>query len=250
MPCKILIVDDEHLSRNYIKDVILECEPSLMIFEAESAEDAIPILENEEIDILFTDIRMPKTNGFGLLKSVSHRNFDLIFVTAYSQYAIQAIREGACDYLLKPIKKIELRNVFLKVYKKGNEEKETLIRNSNTVDYLSHKLALGHQQGIKYIALTEIIYFEADNTYTKIFLTNGEKIISSKPIGKFESLLSPHWFFRIFKSHIVNIYHVKEYLSRDGDIAVMDNGEKLHISRYRLTEFLKLLETSSGRLKI
>lgn len=250
MPYRILIVDDEHLSRSYIKDIISECEPSAIVFEAESAEEAIPILENEEIDILFSDVRMPKINGFGLLKSVSHRNFDLIFVTAYDQYAIQAIKEGALDYILKPIKKMELKEVFGKAVRKRKEEKEQTLRMSTSTDYLSHKLALGHQQGIKYITLRDIIYLEANNTYTTVFLSGGERIVASKPISKFEHILSSHWFFRIHKSHVVNIFHLKEYVSKDGDVAVMDNGDRLYISRYKLGEFLKLVEQSSGRLKI
>ncbi len=246
----ILIVDDEHLSRSYIKDVILECDPSVAIFEAASAEDAIAILENEEIDILFSDVRMPKVNGFGLLKSVSHRNFDLIFITAYSQYAIQAIKEGAVDYILKPIKKTELKETFEKTLTKRKEKKEQAVQNSNSIEYLSNKLALGHQQGIKFITLKEIVYLEANNTYTTIILSGGEKITTSKPISKFENILSSNWFFRIHKSNIISLFHFKEYISKDGDIALMDNGTRLYISRYKLTEFLNVVEKNSGRLKI
>ncbi len=248
MQLSILIVDDEHLSRSYIHDVVLEVYPSAIVYEAESAEEAIPVLGQESIDILFTDIRMPKINGFGLLKSVSHRNFDLIFTTAYSQYAIQAIKEGASDYLLKPIKKTQLKETLEKVVKKRREEQKHT--NTSSIDYLDLKLALGHQEGIKYISLKEIVYLEANSSYTTIFLSSGEKVTTSKAINKFESALSQHWFFRIHKSHIINIFHFKEYISKDGDIALMDNGHKLHISRYRLNDFLKIADHSSGQLKL
>lgn len=250
MQYSILIVDDERLSRNYIRDLITEIAPEAIISEAKSAEEAIPILENEPVDILFTDIKMPGADGFELLKSLSHRNFDLIFVTAYNQYAIEAIKEGAIDYILKPIKKTEFREVFEKVLRKRAKEYESNIQPGNNADYLSNKLVIGHQQGIKYIVLKEIVYLEAHNSYTTIVLTTGEKVTTSKPINRFESKLSPNWFFRIHKSRIINIYHFKEYISKDGDIAVMVNGDKLDISRYRLNEFLSLVENISGRLKI
>lgn len=250
MSYNILIVDDEHLSREYIKDIIHECDPSVNIFEAQSAEEALPILENENVDVLFSDVRMPKVSGFGLLKSVSHRNFELVFVTAYKEYAIQAIKEGATDYILKPIKKPEFKETFQKVIRKRAEEKSRMLHASEEADYLDNKLALGHQQGIKYIMLKDISYLEANNTYTTLVLSSGEKIVASKPINKFESILSPNWFFRIHKSHIVNIFHFKEYISKDGDIALMDNDTKLNISRYKVTEFLDAVARRSGRLKV
>lgn len=250
MAYTILVVDDERLSRNYIRDLILELEPDATIYEARSAEEAKPILENEAIDILFSDIKMPGGDGFELLRSLSHRNFDLIFVTAYNQYAIPAIKEGAVDYILKPIKKTEFRETFEKVVKRRTKELKRNIVNPVHTDYLSNKLAIGHQQGIKFIVLKDIVYMEANNTYTTIILTSGEKITASKPINRFESKLSPQWFFRIHKSRLINLYHFKEYLSNDGDIALMDNGDKLYISRYRLSQFLNLVEDISGRLKI
>lgn len=250
MTYSILIVDDERLSRDYVRDLVTEIQPDATVFEAESADEAIPILENESIDILFSDIEMPGTNGLDLLKSVTNRDFELIYVTAYSQYAIQAIKEGASDYVLKPIKKTEFRSTFEKALERRSRILETNSINGSRPEYLSNRLIISHQQGIKFITLRDIVYLEASNTYTTIVLQSGEKIITSKPINRFERKLSSHWFFRIHKSHIINIYHFKEYLSKDGDVAVMDNGDKLFISRYRLVAFLKLAEDISGRLKI
>lgn len=250
MAFTILIVDDEPLGRKYVRDLLSEIEPEAVVYEAKSADEAIPILENEAIDILFSDIKMPGTDGFELLKSLSHRNFDLIFVTAYNQFAIQAIKEGAIDYILKPIKKEEFKQTFEKVVKRRNRELARNMVNNVQSDYLSNRLTIGHQQGVKFIVLKDIVYLEANNTYTTLVLVNGEKVITSKPINRFESKLSPQWFFRIHKSHIINIYHFKEYISKDGDVALMSNGDKLYISRYRLNQFLTLVEDISGRLKI
>lgn len=250
MPYSILIVDDEQLNRNYLRDLITEIEPTATIFEAASAVEARPILENEIIDILFSDIKMPDEDGFEMLKSLSHRNFDLVFVTAYAQFAIQAIKEGAADYILKPIKKDEFKATFEKLAQKRYNELTRNIVSNIQADYLSNRLAVGHQQGIKFIMLKDIVYLEANNTYTTIVLGSGEKITTSKPISKFENKLSAHWFFRVHKSHIINIHHFKEYISRDGDIALMSNGDKIYISRYRLNDFLNAVDNTSGRLKI
>ena len=251
MSFSFLIVDDERLSRNYIRDLVLEFEPTANILEAKSAKIARPILESGSVDILFLDVRMSEMNGFELLNSISHRNFELVFITAFSEYAIKAIREGACDYLLKPIKKIDFKETLDRAIKKRKVALEKNgVNEFSAGNYLSHKLTLNHQQGLKLVTLKDIIYLKADNTYTIIFLSNGEKITTSKPIYKFEQMLHAPWFFRIHKSYIINTAHFKEYISKDGGIALMHNGDKLFISRYRLNEFLELIKNISGELKL
>lgn len=249
MNTSILIVDDEHMSRSFVHDLILEQAPGAEVHEAESAEEALYLLGNKPFDIVFSDIKMPRKDGFGMLHDLPHRDFDLVFVTAYSQYAIQAIKEGATDYILKPIKKAEFRTMFEKVLRK-RAERQVLQPDHADPSYLDNKVAIGHKDGIKFIALKDIVYLQASNTYTIIVLTGGEKVIASKPISKFETRLSQRWFFRVHKSHIINIYHFREYLSKDGDRALMSNGEKIYISRYRLHPFLACVENSSGKIKI
>jgi two-component system LytT family response regulator len=246
-PLHILLVDDERLSRLYLHDLIREVEPHAAIFEAKSVAEAMIQFDQQPIDILFTDIRMPQQDGFDLLNSIARKNFELVFVTAYAQYAMQAIKQGAVDYLLKPIQKEEFRETFQKVSRRVYEKKQQQI-NANTV--LSDRLALSHSKGIKFMTLKDIVYFEGANTYTTIILANGERVVSSKPISRFEQTLHPDWFFRIHKSYLINIFHFEEYISRDGDLALMSNKDKLTISRYRLSEFLKRVQDLSGRLKI
>lgn len=248
MKTTILIVDDEHMSRSFVHDLVLEQAPDAEIHEAESAEEALSLLGSRPFDIVFSDIKMPHKDGFGMLHAIPHRDFDLIFITAYSQYAIQAIKEGAFDYILKPIRKTEFRTTFEKVLRKKAQEKAE--QSPGSTDYLDNKVSIGHKEGIKFIALKDIVYLQASNTYTIIVLSNGEKVIASKPISKFESRLSQQWFFRVHKSHIVNIYHFREYLSKGGDMALMSNGEKIYISRYRLNPFLACVENSSGKIRI
>lgn len=245
----ILVVDDEHLSRSFLHDLILEQAPQSEVYEAESADEAIALLEKRPFDIVFSDIRMPHKNGFDMLQPLARRDFDLVFVTAYNQYAIKAIKEGAADYLLKPIKKAEFRETFAKILQRRAQrqaEQKTLAPE----DYLRHKMALGHKEGIKYILLQDIVYLEARNTYTILVLADGEKITASKPLSKFEQTLSGDWFFRVHKSYILNIAHFREYISRGGDTALMSNGDKVCISRYRLAPFLSCVGALSGKIKI
>lgn len=241
MAYNFLIVDDERLSRNYIKDLVLEYEPDAHIQEASSAKIAIPLLENANIDILFLDIKMSEMDGFGLLNSVTHRNFELVFITAHNEYAIKAIKEGAVDYLLKPIKIPEFEETLKKVIAKRKRAMTAAGNNEKLVaeNSLDQKLTINHQQGVRFIVMKNILYLKADNSYTTIFLATGEKVTTSKPINKFEALLDVNWFFRVHKSYIVNTYYVKEFISRQGEnIALMNNGDKISISRYRLKEFL------------
>lgn len=256
MTYNALIVDDEKLSRSYISDLIQEFEPEINILEAPNVKTAKSIIETECIDILFLDVNMPEHSGFDLLESVpNNRNdFELIFITAYSEYAIKAIKENASNYLLKPIRKSEFQDALQKaIEKRRNTTHSKIGANSSSInneEYLVHKLALNHQQGIKFIQLKDIVYLKADNSYTTLILNNGEKITTSKPINRFEAKLDPQWFFRVHKSYIINMFHFREYISRDGDIALMNNGEKIYISRYRLAQFLSLIQQISGELKI
>lgn len=256
MKLSVLIVDDERLSRSYINDLILELEPDMQftIYEAHSAKVAQPILEECEIDILFLDIRMSGIDGFGLLNSLSKQDFELVFITAYSEYAIKAIKHGAIDYILKPIKKIEFRDTLRKVIERRqktlDDKKQSIQETVLNDNYLNQKLVINDQQGMQFITLKDIVYLKADNTYTTLLLTNKEKITTSKPINRYEDKLDSRWFFRIHKSHIINMHHFKQYFSKDGGMALMDNGERLSISRHRLSHFLNLISNMSGEFKI
>lgn len=244
---RILVVDDERLSRLYIQDLVKELDAHALVFEARNATEAIAIFEQHTIDILFSDIRMPKNDGFDLLQQLSHRNFELVFITAYSQYALQAIKENVADYLLKPLQKDEFADMYKRVCERVYARRR---KSLNSDAALSDKLALSHSKGIKFMSLQDIVYLEGANTYTTLVLANGERVLSSKPISRFEQTLNADWFFRIHKSYLINIFHFQEYISYDGDYAKMSNQDKLNISRYRLSEFLKRVQDMTGRLKI
>lgn len=244
MPYTFLIVDDEQLSRSYVRNLILDCEHDATIYDARSVSDALPILSTKKIDVLFLDIKMPDSDGFDLLSAITERNFELIFITAYSNYAIKAIREGALDYLLKPIRITEFKAALYKAI--GTiKAKESTTKITPTEKLLNHTLTFNTHAGTKFALVKHIIYIQADNTYSIIVLAGGERIVTTWPIKKLEASLSTKLFFRIHKSFIINIYHFKEHNSAHGDIAVMDNGKKLAISRYRLKAFIDFVANNS-----
>ncbi len=241
MQLRFLIVDDEQLSRSYISDLVAEFMPGSAIHEAPSARSAIALIQEVKPDILFLDIKMPGTDGFELLGMMQNRDFELVFVTAHSQYAIQAIKEGACDYLTKPIKKTDFRETLKRASERRMKALALHEGKQNEDNYLEQKLVISFQQGMKIISYNDILYLKADNSYTTLFLVNNEKIITTKPINKFEKQLNSCWFFRIHKSYIVNTRHLHEYVAKGHNFAVMADGAKLIISRYRLSDFLQLI---------
>lgn len=250
MPLHILIVDDERLSRSYLHDLVREFEPDATVSLAASGEEALEIIEAGDIDLLFLDIRMPGMDGFTLLTRMPHRNFELVFITAHSEHAIQAIKEGAIDYLLKPVRKSDFKEMLARVTQRRKATLELQQQAARTEDPLAQKLSLNHQQGMHVIALRDISYLKADNSYTTLFLRDGRKITTSRAMLRFEESLPQPWFFRIHKSYIINVAELKAFSSKDGDVAVMNNGDRLYISRYRLPQFLNIIREMTGGLQL
>jgi len=235
-----LVVDDERLSRDYIQDLIIEFAPGNTIHEASSVTMALQVIKDFNPDILFLDISMPDAEGFTLLQEIDNRDFELIFITAYSQYAINAIKAGACDYLVKPIRKIDFKNALEVAIKRRLNELERRHYSTGGDLYLANTLLINQHSGVHSIVLKDIVFLKADNTYTTFFCQNGHQLVASKPIKHFEDTLSSKWFFRIHKSHIINMLYFKEYSSVTR-VVVLKTGHKFAVSRYRLSDLLKKL---------
>lgn len=239
---KILVVDDEKISRDYVRDLINEFAPNAVVIEAASAKAALMAMDDFEPDIVFLDVKMPEIDGFKFLELISYRTFELIFITAHSHYAIQAIKQGASDYILKPIKKSEFKESLSKAVAKLAM---SMKMDGKQDDYLDRKLIVTQQKGVKGIKFREIIYLKADNSYTTLFLVNNQKITTTKPIHKFEMQLNPAWFFRVHKSYMINLHHFCEYVSGENSYALMSDKTRILISRYRLSAFLKAVKVQS-----
>jgi two-component system LytT family response regulator len=234
-----LIVDDETRSCDVLQNLLLHYCPDVNIAGiANSADEGYRLIQDKDPDLVFLDIHMPKGDGFSLLSRLKEITFKIIFTTAYDNYAIQAFRMSALDYLLKPIDSKYLQEAVEKFRKTGVPHSQ-----ASQVGLLHEKklqtLALSSIDEIRFVNLDEIIRLEADNNYTVFYLTSGEKVLVSNTLKIYEDILSPHSFFRVHNSHIINLVKVKKYLKGKGGIAVMSDGSYIEISPRKKDDFLK-----------
>lgn len=233
---KALIVDDESRARNILRILIEKHVPAIShLFLADSAAKALELIAEQNPHILFLDIEMPFMDGFGLLSAIEKRNFDVIFTTAFDQYAIKAIRFSALDYLLKPISPEELKTAVDRFMEKRNLKRENgkLFKNFLTsLDDIATddpKLAISTQEGVALFKISEIIRCEANNNYTLFFLKDGKRFIASKTLKEYDEILSEYGFFRTHKSHLVNLSFVAHLASGDG--VSLQDGTVIEVSR-------------------
>lgn len=249
---KALIVDDEKHARENLRMLIEEFCPQVSVQGmAESSTKASEFLRDEAPDIVFLDIMMPGKNGFSFLKEHPDRSFEVIFTTAHNEHALQAIREGALHYLEKPINVDELMESVERAGKrigkqdaKGEQENLDMEKLLEQLRFGNNKTAVSTSDGIEFFNNEEVIHLEAQDQYTAIHLTGGRRVISSKNIKHFEDRLHPAHFFRIHRSHIVNLtHHLKSYSRIDGGIVTMSNGVEIPISRRKLPLFMERIQS-------
>lgn len=241
-----VIIDDEAKARRIMEVLLTENCPNVkVVAAAEDVLSGIKAINNHKPDIVFLDIEMPGYTGFQLLDFFDEITFDVIFATAYSEYAVQAFKVSAVDYLLKPIQIDQLQLAVDKVIKLNGhtQTKEKLVTlKENIESRVIKKIALPMAQGLVFIATSDIIYLEADGSYTNIFMADGTKFLISKKIKEFENNLNPsNGFFRIHRSYLINITRIKQYVKQDGGHIEMENGAIVHLSRERKDEFNQLI---------
>lgn len=242
---KALIVDDEERVCSVLQSLIEKYVPEITELEiVNNATDAYYKIKEYKPDLLFLDIQMPFLNGFDLLSKIEIINFDIIFTTAFNQYAIKAIRFSALDYLLKPIDIEELRSAAKRHLSRREASQQTGAQYQNLVHNLSAKsneqfsLAIGGSQGMQFFPVNEIIRLEGDRNYTNFFITGQRKYLSSKTLKEYEEILTYKGFVRVHKSHLVNSTFV-QYVNDAGKIILKDNSE-VEISRRRFSEIKKM----------
>ena len=242
---KAILIDDEKNNRIALHKLIEKfCPQVSVIAECDSVDSAIAAVESQQTDVVFLDVEMPGKNGFDLLAHYDYQcPFDIIFTTAYSQYAVKAFRFSALDYLLKPVDPEELiRAVHKLSIKKSEEIKnkqfELLEQKISNKDLGKKQLAISTLEGIYFASLDEIIHVDADSSYTKIYITSGEMIMSSKPLKYFEELLEDYDFVRVHQSHIINLKHIRRYVRGDGGQVIMMNGTEIEVSRRKKDDLL------------
>jgi two-component system LytT family response regulator len=209
----------------------------------ESIDEAKIAIETSQPDLVFLDIQMPNKNGFELFKEIKEINFEVIFTTAHSEYAIEAIKRSALDYILKPINYIDLLGAVTRYENKSKKESQqkqfnVLLENIDTGDVAHKKMAISTDTGIEFVKYNSIIFLEAQNNYTKINLIDGTSIIASKTLKYFEELLPSELFFRIHKTYLVNMNFVKRFFKIDDFLVELTTGAKLPISLRKKNDFI------------
>jgi two-component system, LytTR family, response regulator len=245
---KALIIDDEPSAVKTLSLLLSHYVPEITELKSTNdPHDGLQLLKTYKPDLLFLDIQMPLMTGFGLLKQLPEINFNIIFTTAHDQYAIEAIRFSALDYLMKPIDGDELQQAIKRYLNKASISAynkplyNNFLHNIHATDRKSFKLALPTSQGTFFYNTEEIVRLEGESNYTKFFFTGNKTILTSKTLKEYEEILCNHGFIRIHKSHIVNRIHVVNY-SGDGILTLVDNS-KVEISRRRKEEVMAQLKS-------
>jgi two-component system, LytTR family, response regulator len=232
-----IIVDDEINNVEFLSSLLMKhCDGINIVATALNAIEGIDLIEKYKPDLLFLDIQMPEKSGFDLLKSLPQINFEIIFITAFDQYGIQAIKFSALDYLLKPVIIDELKLAVQKAREKIiAKQKNASIE--NLLDYISSspketpKIALPTLSETRYVKIDDIVRCEASDNYTTFYLQNDEKILVCKTLKEYADLLVPYNFIRTHQSHLVNINFIKSLLKEDGGVLLLTNLVKIPISR-------------------
>ncbi|MBK8608627.1 MAG: response regulator transcription factor [Chitinophagaceae bacterium] len=243
---KAFIVDDEQASIDLLKWLINEyCPDITAIQSARSVQEAVPLIGSFQPDIVFLDIQMPHQSGFDLLTNIDKWNFEVIFTTAYNEFAIQAIRFSALDYLLKPIDETELKKAVERYKVKRIYAPAGQILFHNFMQNIAQnkrekfKLALADASEIKYVQIDEIIRLQAESNYTHISLTGNKIFISAKTLKEYDEMLEGHRFLRVHKSHLVNPMHIQAY-DRQGILQMSDHS-KVEVARRKKDYLQKAL---------
>ena len=251
MAIKALIVDDELNNRENLHSLLSEyCKDVEVVGLADSVDSAFKLIKSEKPDLVFLDIKMPDKDGFQLLENLNEINFELIIVTAYNQFAIQAIKFCAIDYLLKPIDIVELSNAVDNVSRRLNHKQENE-RLKQLVNHLISngspaKIGLASQNKVDFVEIARITRCEADNNYTHVFLDKQEKMTISKTLREFEELLKDHGFIRLHQSHLINSAYIQSYQKSDGGYIRMMDDTIIPISRTRKNEIIALLKKNAS----
>lgn len=245
MTLKAIIIDDELRARNVLNTLITEnIEGIEIVGMAEDVPNGVKLIHKESPDLVFLDIEMPEYSGFQLLDFFENITFQIIFTTAYSDYALQAFQVSAIDYLMKPIQFVQLEKAIEKAKRLEMKQYQSSIDTLklNLSGSGLQKITLAVSNGLEFVSLPTIIYLEAAGSYTTFHLINDQKIVVSKKIKEFESMLTAkNRFFRPHRSYIVNLDHIKSFVRSDGGYLKMQNGATVSLSREAREAFLKVM---------
>ncbi|MCB9230065.1 MAG: response regulator transcription factor [Bacteroidia bacterium] len=230
---RAIIVDDESDARDVLRKMIIAFVSEVeVVADYENPEEAVKGIREYGPDLVFLDIQMPGMSGFKLMEQFPNPSFRVIFVTAFNQYAIRAIRLSALDYLLKPVDIDELTGAVARFQRQsGTDSQQFQALQHNLAQ--KHRLSLPSEQGLELIDLEDLLYLEADSNYTHLYLTDRKKITVSKTLRVFEEYFEGTNFYRCHYSFIINLSRIKKYMRGEGGSVIMENGVEIPVSRRR-----------------
>jgi two-component system LytT family response regulator len=234
---RAIIVDDEISNQENLQHLLKSYAPDVQVCAVTgTVEEAAKAIKLHRPELLFLDIQLYDQSGFDLLKQLDEINFEIIFITAYNQYGIQAVKFAALDYLLKPIDIDELAAALNKA-RKAVQQKNKNERLGHLLEYLkeenptSPRIALPLFSETRYVNINDIVHCKADNTYTQFVLTNGENVLVSKTLKEYADMLAGYSFLRTHQSHLVNMDYIKSWLREDGGTLLLKNNTKIPVSK-------------------
>ncbi len=240
MKLKSIIVEDEETSRDILKNYLKKYCPNVDVLgEAANVDEALLLIRNNDLDLVFLDVEMPYGNAFDLLDKVGDIDFETVFVTAYNHYAIEALNAHASYYLMKPISIDELIKAVDYVTEIKTKEEalqdQVLVPKTNSVN---GKITIPQQDGFEVLNTADILYCKADDNYTEIYLNTDKKKLVSKTLKYFEDALSDSSFARVHKSYLVNVNEVTKYVKGKGGSVILSNGKQIMVSASKKSELL------------
>jgi len=242
---KVLVIDDEKPTRDFIKRLIDSYHLGVEVFtNGENVATGVEAIHRLQPDLVILDIQMPDGNGFDVLKSIPVKNFEVIFITAFQEYAIQAIKFSALDYILKPIDSEELKQAIdnaLNTITKKTDESQLNVLQHNMQQNSKRKLVLKTQESVHVVEIDDIVRCESDKNYTLFYFMNAKKILVSKTLKDFDTLLAGLTFFRAQQSHLINLNYVERYDRHEGTI-IMKDGSAIPLALARKEQFFEILD--------
>ncbi|MBZ0328321.1 MAG: LytTR family DNA-binding domain-containing protein [Altibacter sp.] len=248
MNLKAIIVDDESHSRETLKNLVEEfCEDVNVLAAVSSVQEALTAIRQLKPDVVFLDIELQTGTGFDILDRLEVIDFEVIFTTAFEQYAIRAVKFSSLDYLLKPIDLEELQKAVEKARKIKdqavyNQQLEVLLFNLKQKQPSLNKICLSTAEGFEFISVDEILYCKAEGSYTSFKLKNNNNFLVSKHLKEYETLLIDQQFMRVHNSFLINLKEVKKYIKSDGGYILMNNDEPVSISRNKKEVFIEAMQ--------
>ncbi|MBI5541250.1 MAG: response regulator transcription factor [Bacteroidia bacterium] len=244
---RILIIDDEKRIRSSLINVLkIHYPKAIVVAEAENIQIAFEAIQKHKPEVVLLDIKMPNGSGFDLLKQIYPITFKIVFITAFNEFALQAIKFSALDYLLKPVIPKELIEALDRAERQLNTEEmiekfNVFINNIENVNRETKKIVLNSHHKIHVINLNEIVRCEADRNYTMFYLTNKRSVLVSRSLKEYDEMLSPMGFYRPHHSHLINLSFVDSLEKRDGGILILKDGSEVPVSSKRQCDIIAAL---------